>query len=94
MKVFLKGEANLEVDVLTGEAVLGSVKRRPIMGALSRLHYNPEKAWTVFSDIFAGALVLIIISGLIMLKGRHGLWGIGGIELLVGILLPLLFLFL
>ena len=29
-----------------------------------------------------------------MLKGRHGLLGIGGIELLVGILLPLLFLFL
>ncbi len=94
MKVFLKGGSNLEVDLLTGQAVLESVKRRPIMGALSKLHYNPGKAWTVFSDVFAGALVLIIISGLLMLKGRHGLWGIGGIELLVGILLPLLFLFL
>ncbi len=91
LKVFLKGGSNLEVCLTDGQAVYESVKRRPVMGALSKLHYNPGKAWTVFADVFAVSLVIIVLSGLVMLKGRHGLNGIGGIELLAGMLIPLLF---
>lgn len=94
LKVFLKGGSNLVVDINTGQAVYESVKRRPILGAMSKLHYNPGKAWTFFSDFFAVALIVIILTGLLMIKGKHGLWGIGGIELLIGIIIPLLFVFL
>ncbi len=94
LKVFLKGNSNLVVNLSTGNAVLEQMKKRPILGSLSKLHYNPGKAWTCFSDVFAVALVLIIVSGLFMLKGKHGLTGIGGIEFLIGILIPLLFVFL
>ena len=94
LKVFLKGGSNLVVDLSTGNAVYESVKRRPVIGALSKLHYNPGKAWGLFSDIFAVSLIIIIFSGLCILKGKHGLWGIGGIELIVGILIPVLFLIL
>lgn len=94
LKVFLKGNSTLTVDLNTHVGVLEQVKKRPILGSLSKLHYNPGKAWTWFSDIFAGALILIVLSGIFMLKGKHGLWGIGGIELAVGILIPLLFIFL
>ena len=94
LKVFLKGGSNLLVDTGSGQATYESVRRRPLMGALSRLHYNPGRAWTIFSDLFAGAVVLIILSGMFMLKGKHGLWGWGGIELLVGIAIPLLFILL
>ncbi|MBQ6722930.1 MAG: PepSY-associated TM helix domain-containing protein [Paludibacteraceae bacterium] len=95
LKVFLKGNSTLTVDMTTHIGVLEQVKKRPVLGNLSKLHYNMQgKAWTWFSDIFAIALVLIVLSGLFMLKGKHGLWGIGGIELAVGILIPLLFILL
>jgi len=94
LKIFLKGNSTLTVDLRTCNGVLEQVKKRPVLGSLSKLHYNPGKAWTWFSDIFAVALIIITLTGLFMLKGKHGLWGIGGIELAVGILVPLLFIFL
>ncbi len=95
LKVFLKGNSTLTVDLTTHIGVLELVKKRPILGNLSKLHYNMQgKAWTWFSDIFAGALILITLTGLLMLKGKHGLWGIGGIEFAIGILIPLLFILL
>lgn len=93
MKVFLKGGSNLTVDVRTGEAVYESVTRRPILSAMTRLHYNPGKWWTLFADIFAIGLIVITVSGIIMLKGRKGISGRGGVELAAGILIPLCFLF-
>lgn len=93
MKVFLKGGSNLLVNVSTGEAVYESVTRRPLIGAMARLHYNPGKWWTYFADIFAVGLIVITISGIIMLKGRKGIAGRGGVELAAGIIIPLVFLF-
>ena len=70
MKVFLKGGSNLLVNVKTGEAVYESVTRRPLIGAMSRLHYNPGQWWTYFADIFAIALIIITLSGIIMDYGK------------------------
>lgn len=95
LKAFLKGNSTLTVDLTTHTGVLELVKKRPFMGSISKLHYNtPGKAWTWFSDIFAVSMVIIVLTGLFMLKGKHGLWGIGGIELAIGILIPLLFILL
>ena len=93
LKVFLKGGSNLVVDIASGHAVYEKVTRRPFFSAISRLHYNPGKWWTTFSDIFAISLLVIVLTGFLMIKGRRGLWGIGGIELLIGIAIPLFFLF-
>ena len=93
MKVFLKGGSNLLVNVKTGTAVYESVTRRPLIGAMSRLHYNPGQWWTCFADIFAVGLIIITLSGVIMLKGNKGIIGRGGIELIAGILIPIFFLF-
>ena len=93
MKVFLKGGSNLYVDIATGDAVYESVRRRPIIGSMTRLHYNPGKWWTWFSDIFAVGTILIVLTGLLMLKGKNGIVGWGGVELVAGIAVPLLFLF-
>lgn len=93
MKVFLKGGSSLTVNTESGAAQYESVKKRPILGSLNRLHYNPSKNWTVFSDIFAAGLIVITVTGLMMVKGKKGLWGRGGIELAAGIIIPLLFIF-
>ena len=93
LKVFLKGGSNLWVNLHSGEAVYESVHRRPVLSAMTRLHYNPGKWWTVFSDIFAIGMLIVVLSGLTMLKGPKGIIGRGGIELAAGIVIPLIFLF-
>ena len=93
MKVFLKGGSSLMVDMQNGEAHFEHLQKRPLLSALNRLHYNPSKWWTWFSDIFAASLLIITLTGLIMVKGPKGLWGRGGIEFLIGIAIPLFFLF-
>ncbi len=92
MKVFLKGGSSLVVDLSNGKALYEQVKKRPIISQFNWLHYNPNKWWTIFSDIFCFALIIITLTGLIMTKGKKGLWGRGGIELIIGIIIPLLFI--
>ncbi len=93
LKVFLKGGSNLWIDLQSGEAIYESVQRRPVLSAMTRLHYNPGKWWTAFSDFFAIGMIIVVLSGLAMLKGKKGLCGRGGIELAAGIAIPLIFLF-
>jgi len=94
MKVFLKGGSSLEVDMQSGKAVYEALKRRPIISHFNRLHYNPGRWWTIFSDIFAVSLIIITITGILMNKGKKGILGRGGIELLAGIFVPILFMLL
>lgn len=94
MKVFLKGGSSLVVNLSTKQAVYEKLTRRPLISALTKLHYNPGRWWTHFADAFAVGLIVITVTGLVMVKGNKGLWGRGGVELATGILIPLLFLFL
>ena len=92
MKVFLKGGSSLVVNTRTGDAVYESLKRRPLLSDMVKLHYNPGRWWTTFSDTFAVCLILITLTGLVMVKGPKGFWGRGGILFIIGLLVPVLFL--
>ena len=94
VKIFVAGGSTLEADVCTGHAVYEKLTRRPVISSLNRLHYNPNRWWTRFSDLFAGALLVITITGLVIGPGPKGLRGRGGIELAAGIAIPILFLLL
>lgn len=94
MKVFLKGGSLMEVNMQTGAGIYESVKKRALISGMNRLHYNPNRWWTIFSDIFAVSLIIITITGLIMNKGKNGIIGRGGLEFIVGIIIPILFLLL
>lgn len=93
LKVFFGEGSSLTVDLTNGDAVAERLVRRPVWSALTRLHYNPGSWWTLFADLFGGALILITLTGLAIVRGTKGLWGRGGIELLGGLLFPFLFLF-
>lgn len=93
MKVFLKRGSSLELDLATGKGMYELVKKRPLISGINRLHYNPNLWWTIFSDLFALSLILITITGAIMNKGKKGLIGRGGIELIIGITLsPIIYI--
>lgn len=94
LKVFLKGGSSLVIDTQSGEAVYESVKSRPLISQMVKLHFNPGSWWTWFADAFSVCLILITLTGMFMIKGPKGLWGRGGIELVIGILIPISFLLL
>jgi hypothetical protein len=93
MKVFLKGGSSFALNTQTGEVKYEALNKRPFFSQLSFLHYNPNRWWTFFSDVFAICLIIITLTGITMLKGKNGLKGTGGIELVAGLMIPLLFLF-
>lgn len=93
IKIFIKGGSSMTIDTKDGKAVYESIKKRPIISWFNHLHYNPSRWWTIFSDIFILALVIITLTGLIMLKGPKGFWGRGGMEFIIGLLIPLCFIF-
>ncbi len=93
MKIFIKGGSVMEVDMNSGKAVYEKLQKRPVISYFNKLHQNPHRWWTWFSDIFAISLLIITVTGMIMLKGKRGLIGIGGIEFIAGILVPLIFFF-
>mgnify|MGYP000292259224 CR=1 FL=1 len=74
LKVFIRGGSSLTVDLASGHAVYESIRKRPVLSSLNRLHYNPSRWWTVFSDVFLAGLIVIVLSGLVMMPPRSTLF--------------------
>ena len=92
LKVFLHG-GSLTINIDSGRGFLETVDRRPVFYEVNYLHYNHTKfLWTWFSDIFAGGLILLAITGLFVLRGKNGLKKRGVWFVLVGLIIPLVFL--
>lgn len=92
--IFFEGKtlsANFRKDIVT----LETVESRSIIRETNFLHLNhPKKLWTWIADIFAVSLIFLAITGIFMIKGKKGLTGRGKWFILIGILIPLVFLFL
>jgi hypothetical protein len=94
LKVFLRG-GSLTVNINSGHGFVETVDRRPLFYEVNYLHYNHTKfLWTWFSDIFAGGLVLMAITGLFVLRGKNGLKRRGVWFVLAGVAIPIVFLIL
>lgn len=87
MKFFYEGGTAV-LDRAAGTLQFEELQRRPVLHLFDRLHRNPGRWWTWFSDVFCGALLFLAVSGLFILPGRLGLRGRGGILALAGVLLP------
>jgi len=92
LKVFLDG-GSIYLDLTSGEGLLEKIRKRPIFYGMNYLHYNPGTWWTWFSDIYAGALALLAITGLFVLKGKNGITGRGAWLTAAGIIIPLIILY-
>ena len=90
--IFLEGGL-VQVNALTGEGVIEKISKRPIFYQANFLHYNPGKWWKYFSDIYCVSLILVTLTGLFIVKGRNGITKRGAILTIIGIILPLIFLF-
>ena len=92
IKIFLEGGSSIFMDINSGEGTAEYLVKRQVFYQSNYLHYNPNYWWMWFSDIFAGALILLAISSIFMVRGKKGAWGRGGIYIVLGIIIPVLFL--
>lgn len=81
----------VDYDPVAGVVRHLAVRDRPVFRDLNFLHLNERPAaWTWFADAYAIVLLFLAISGAIMVRGRKGLAGRGGVLAALGVLLPLL----
>ena len=92
LTIFIDG-GFVQIDSRTGSGSVEMIKKRPLFYQVNFLHYNPGKWWKFFSDIYCVSLILVTVTGLFIIKGKNGITRRGAILTLVGIILPLLFLF-
>ena len=90
--IFIDG-GFVQINALTGEGVVEKISKRPLFYQINFLHYNPGRWWKYFSDIFCVSLMIVTITGLFIIKGKNGITKRGAILTVIGIILPLLFLF-
>ncbi len=91
LKIFLKNGV-VYVNLDSGKGLVEQTKRRPLFREMNYLHYNPIKYWTWFSDLYAGALIALAITGLFLVRGKKGITGRGAWLTILGILIPLVYL--
>jgi uncharacterized protein len=90
VKVFII-DGEMFINRISGQVVINKKTPRFLFKETTDLHYDPMKSWTWFSDVFAGALMLIALSGLFILKGKKGITGRGAWLTILGILIPVIF---
>ncbi len=80
--------ASLHVYLTQKKAVYEQVAKRPVFYETNVIHRNSLKGWKWASDIFAFMLIVINITGLFVLKGKHGITGRGKWLIAAGIVPP------
>ncbi len=84
--------ASLLIDFTTNSGQYEKIIRRPVFYQSNLLHRNSIRGWKWVSDIFAGMLIIISVTGLFILKGKKGISGRGKWLIGAGALLPILVL--
>jgi hypothetical protein len=85
---------DVDVDLTTGRGKIVRYKITPILGQMTKLHVDTSKWWIYYSDIFGIAMVTIAITGMFIEKGRNSFRKRGWWLALLGLIFPLIFLFL
>ncbi|MDR0901980.1 MAG: PepSY-associated TM helix domain-containing protein [Opitutaceae bacterium] len=87
VRVFLdNGTATLDCEARLLDIEL--LHRRPLLHTFNKLHLNPGRWWLWFADAFAIALLTIAVTGIFLLRGKHGITRRGGALMLAGIAVP------
>lgn len=85
---------DVQIDLTSGKGKIESYRTTPILGQMTKLHVDTSKWWIYYSDVFGVAMLIIAFTGMFIQKGENSFWGRGWKLALLGIIFPLIFLFL
>ena len=89
IQIFVQGRSIL-TNLVTGEVIHDRAVPRPVLYELNALHLNrPKKLWTLVADIYAVALALLALTGLLMFREKSWLRSRGFWLMAAGVLIPL-----
>lgn len=95
VQIFLDNATTVTVDLAAGEATHEVVRERLGLRQANFLHLNEaKKLWTWMANLFALALIILAVTGLFILRGKHGITGRGKWLTAVGVAIPVIFLLL
>lgn len=93
LRVMLDGGGEARVMLASGRGTYTTIARRAVFFEVNKLHLNELKgAWTYVADAFAGALMLLALTGMVMMKGDRGIGGRGKYFVLAGLAVPVGFI--
>lgn len=79
----------LHVAPATGHVLDEGQRPRFFLRFANWLHLNRgKKAWTIIADTYAAGLLLLALTGIVLNTGRKGLFGRGGLLILLGAAVP------
>ncbi|MFN8578496.1 MAG: PepSY-associated TM helix domain-containing protein [Candidatus Sericytochromatia bacterium] len=94
IEIIFSENQKLNIDTKKNIAQFDEITKRPILHSFNFLHLNePKKFWTIYADIYAVSLLIIALTGMFMKKGKEGIIGKGGVIAILGMLIPIIFLF-
>jgi len=85
---------DVQIDLSSGKGKIESYRTTPVLGQMTKLHVDTSKWWIYYSDVFGIAMLVIAFTGMFIQKGENSFWGRGWKLALLGLIFPLIFLFL
>lgn len=79
-------------NAATGDTDYETFQKNTFIYWINKLHYNKVSGWSIVADIFACSLIFLAISGLFMVRGKHGIRRRGKWYLIAGLLIPILYI--
>lgn len=91
--LFIKGGVG-HYELESGMVSFEIYEKKPLVYFMNKLHYNQKNYWTVVADVFAGVLIFMALSGMIMVRGKNSLLQRGKWYVLAGIALLIAYIWL
>lgn len=85
---------DVTVDLATGKGKIERYRVTPILAQMAQLHQDTSKWWIYYSDIFGLAMFTMAMTGMFIEKGKFSFRQRGWWLALLGMIFPLIFLFL
>ncbi|HEY5692531.1 MAG TPA: PepSY-associated TM helix domain-containing protein [Cyclobacteriaceae bacterium] len=85
---------DVKIDMVTGTGMITTYRTIPLLGQMTKLHQDTSKWWIYYSDGFGIAMLIIAFTGMFIEKGKNSFRSRGFKLALIGIIFPLIFLFL
>lgn len=85
---------DVKIDLASGQGLITTYRTIPLLGQMTKLHQDTSKWWIYYSDGFGIAMLIIAFTGMFIEKGKNSFRSRGFKLALIGIIFPLIFLFL